>query len=78
MPLSTHDRENFGRIMEGYGDWFSAVLLRLIAKADWQNRTRLRLGFPEHVQAYEEWCRTGEHPRGAVASPDAKEGTDGV
>ena len=42
-------------ILAGYGDWFSAQLLRLIAKADYNNRERLRTAFPEHVQAYEDW-----------------------
>ena len=37
--------------------WFSGHLLRLIAKADGQNRERLRKGFPEHVAAYESWLR---------------------
>ena len=53
--VSAHDREKMDEIMTGYGDWFSARLLRLIAKADLENRARLRLAFPEHVQAYEEW-----------------------
>lgn len=55
LPLSDFDRRNIGPIMAGEGDWFSAVLLRLIAKADLANRSRLRLVYPEHVQAYEEW-----------------------
>jgi hypothetical protein len=42
-------------IMAGYGDWFSAELLRLIAKADLTNRDKLRQVFPEHVEAYEKW-----------------------
>jgi len=36
-------------------DWFTAQLFRLIAKADVQNRERLRKGFPEEVAVYEEW-----------------------
>lgn len=55
--LSPHDRENIDRIMGGYGDWFSAQLIRLIAKADFENRARLRLAFPDHVEAYEKWLR---------------------
>lgn len=39
----------------GSGDWFTVKLLALIAKADGQNKERIRLGFPEAVQAYEEW-----------------------
>ena len=41
--------------MGGYGDWFTSHLLRLIAKADKENRERIRLGFPDHVAAYERW-----------------------
>ena len=53
--LSQHDHENIKDIIGGYGDWFSAELLRLIAKADLENRERLRLAFPDHVEAYEAW-----------------------
>ena len=41
--------------MGNYGDWFSSHLLRLIAKADKVNRERIRLGFPDHVAAWERW-----------------------
>jgi hypothetical protein len=44
--------------MGGYGTWFTSHLLRLIAKADPQNRELLRLEFPDHVAAFERW-RTG-------------------
>jgi hypothetical protein len=53
--LSDFDRAHVGEILAGSGDWFSAELLRLIAKADPDNRAKLRLGFPEHVQAYLVW-----------------------
>ena len=53
--LSDFDRAHVGDILAGNGDWFSAELLRLIAKADTANRAKLRLGFPEHVQAYLDW-----------------------
>ncbi len=39
----------------GSGDWFTIKLLTLIAKADGQNRERIRLGFPQEVEAYERW-----------------------
>lgn len=55
--LSDYDRENIGAIIAGHGDWFTAHLLRLIAKADMHNRERLRWGFPEVVDAFEEWER---------------------
>ncbi len=34
MSLSEFDRQNIGEIVAGHGDWFSAYLLRLCAKAD--------------------------------------------
>ena len=47
--------------------WFSAQLIRLIAKADDGNRERLRMGFPEHVQAFEDWyMRRGHYAPKAV------------
>lgn len=57
MPLSEYDRSHMSAIMGGHGDWFTAQLLRLIAKADMQNRGRLRQAFPEEVELYERWCR---------------------
>lgn len=53
--ISEHDRENIDAIMKGYGDWFTAHLLRLCHKADHQNLAKIRLGFPETVQAYLDW-----------------------
>jgi len=35
----------------GKGNWFSVLLLRLIAKSDEENRDKLALGFPAHVRA---------------------------
>jgi len=53
--ISEHDKAHMDDIMAGYGDWFSAELLRLIAKADLTNRDKLRQVFPEHLEAYEKW-----------------------
>jgi hypothetical protein len=53
--MSPYDRSHIGTIVGGEGTWFTAHLLRLIAKADDSNRARLRLSFPEEVAAYEEW-----------------------
>lgn len=61
--VSDHDICHVGRIMEGYGDWFSAQLLRLVAKADTKNRERLRKGFPETVALYEAWYRGRKYER---------------
>lgn len=41
--------------MNNSGTWFTSHLLRLIAKADQQNRELLRRGFPYHVAAVERW-----------------------
>lgn len=57
MPLSDFDIKNMDRIMVGHGDWFTAQLLRLIAKADEDNIERLRKGFPEEVEIVGRWCR---------------------
>ena len=68
MSLSDYDRANIQQILINPGgqyDWFSAYLIRLIAKADKFNRERIRLGFPEHVEAYETWY---EKPRSEVPS----------
>ena len=58
--LSPHDEANIGRILGGYGDWFSAHLLRLIMKADSGNKERIRQVFPDHVAAYENYINTPE------------------
>lgn len=55
--ISEFDRENMQTILLGHGTWFTAQLLRLIAKADLNNLERLRKGFPEVVEAYETWRR---------------------
>lgn len=55
VPLSDHDRENIDKIMGGYGDWFSARLLRLLAKADHRNRMMLGSLYPEHLEAFMAW-----------------------
>ena len=53
--ISEHDRDQIENILGGYGDWFSAQLLRLIAKADVDNKELIRQVFPDHVEAYEAW-----------------------
>lgn len=59
MSISSYDRLHVPAILadlkgERY-DWFSAQLLRLIAKADSTNRAKIRLAFPDHVEAFEDW-----------------------
>jgi predicted phage gp36 major capsid-like protein len=54
--LTNHDKANIGEIIaDRHGDWFTAHLLRLIKKADFENRARLSLIYPEEVQAVFEW-----------------------
>lgn len=61
MTLSKFDRENIPAIMGGHGDWFTAQLLRLVAKADNHHKAQLRMGFPEEVALVKAWQR-GEIP----------------
>ena len=61
---SAYDCANIAAICGGHGDWFSAVLYRLICKADHQRKHRLRLAFPHHVSLIEHWrgcLACGEH-----------------
>lgn len=55
--ISEYDREHMADILAGHGDWFTAHLLRLIAKADALNRAKLRSVYTEEVEAFEEWER---------------------
>ena len=55
--LSDYDKAHMADILAGHGDWFSAELMRLIMKADFENRARLRLAFPDHVEAYDRYQR---------------------
>ena len=52
---SDHDKKRVGEILRGEGDWYSAHLFRLIAKADRANYAILKGAYPEHVAAYEAW-----------------------
>ena len=58
--LSAFDLDDFERLMSARNDWFAADLVRLIAKADRENRERLRAGFPGEVAAFERWYATGD------------------
>lgn len=53
--ISDYDRAHIGDILAGDGDWFTAYLLRLCAKADAVNLALIRQGFPEVVEAYLDW-----------------------
>lgn len=56
--LSEYDRAHIEDIIAGHGTWFTAELLRLINKASFEHKARLRLGFPEEVLAVENWRGT--------------------
>lgn len=61
LRVSDYDRTRMDQIMMGEGDSFSRQLLRLIAKADGENRESIRKGFPDHVALYTDWVmRRGE------------------
>lgn len=57
MPLTKYDLDHMDDIMRGHGTWFSAMLMRLIDKADFENTEKLRAVYPEHVMIYERWLR---------------------
>ncbi len=50
---SPHDRGRVGEILRGDGDWYGAMLFRLIAKADRANLAILKKAYPVHVAAVE-------------------------
>jgi len=54
LQISEHDRLNVEEVMAN-GDWWSADMLRLIAKSDIMHRMLLSVVFPSHVLAYEDW-----------------------
>ena len=47
--MSEYDKTHVAEILAGEGTYFTANLLRLISKADTNNRTKLFQGFPEEV-----------------------------
>ena len=53
--LSEFDKAEIGTILRGHGDWFTAQLLRLIAKADKGNLEKLRVSFPDEVALVEKY-----------------------
>ena len=55
--MSIHDETHIAEILAGEGTWFTAHLLRLIAKADKNNMAKLALGFPKEVEALEKYRR---------------------
>ena len=61
--ISEHDLANIDRIIGGYGDWFTAHLLRLMHKADQENFTKLAHAFPDVGAAYLMWKLDSQLPQ---------------
>jgi len=60
MPLTDFDKNNIDRIMSGEGtSWYTAQLLRLMAKADTENLTKLAYVYPEEFIAFCNWKWNG-------------------
>lgn len=79
MSISDYDRQHISDILKDYKgesfSWFSAHLIRLIAKADAGNRERLRSAFPEHVQAFEDYYHgTGDTRTVVIPAREEHEG----
>lgn len=53
--MSEYDKEHIGKILMGHGDWFTAQLIRLIAKADPVNLIKLECEYYEEVQAVKQY-----------------------
>jgi len=68
VAVTDFDRQHVEQIMRSESmDWFAARVIRLCGHADEYNLERLRLAFPEHVEAFEDWY----HGRGFYANRDA-------
>jgi hypothetical protein len=60
--LSQHDLQDLGQLIAGDATHFSAHLVRLIKRADSENRQLLARVFPIHVQAVDLWESSGGKP----------------
>jgi hypothetical protein len=59
--ISQWDKDHFGDIIAGQGDWFTAHLIRLFHKADRTNFAKLLEAYPEVGLSYIKWQK-GLHP----------------
>lgn len=57
--MTEYDKANVGLILSGEGDWFTALLFRVIARADTVEKAKLFLGFPDEVNQVHEF-QTGK------------------
>ena len=53
--ISDYDKAHIQDILNGYGDWYTAELLRLVAHADQHNKELLRQVYPEVLEAFNDW-----------------------
>lgn len=51
MEISEHEKNNIGQILISDEQWFGALLIRLIAKADFDNKVELYTIYPSYVNA---------------------------
>lgn len=59
--LTKFDLDNFEMLLDPRrASWFTAHLVRLIQKADSDNRELLRMAYPDEVAAFERWFFTGD------------------
>ncbi len=63
--ISQYDADHVEEMFDPRNTWFGAQMMRLIAKADRENKERLRLAFPHAVAAYERWFN-GPGPGGTT------------
>lgn len=60
MPISSFDISNIDRIISGeLGDWFTADLLRLMAKSDKSNLRKLATVYPLEFAVFCMWKSNG-------------------
>ena len=60
--VNKFDKDRLTMIFAGEGDYFTAMLLRLIARSDSKNRAKLFRGFPEEVDIVHQY-QTGKEFR---------------
>lgn len=74
IGLSEHDIEYTEKIIcGGYGDWFTAHLMRLINKADHENTRLLSTIYPQEVAAVVYWKNTGRTLDNLIGKEDSDE-----
>jgi len=55
MKITKAEQELYFSMTDPHADWFSAQLIRLIMKADYINKEKLRKSFPELVEVVERY-----------------------